>query len=179
MSKIDIILLVILFFCAWLGYRQGIVRMGMALTGMFFSVLILYWKWSETLLFFYSWNIQNPYILLLFMLGMIALITAVFVWIAGWIERLFKLVFLDWVNKLAGMFLAVVAGIFIMSLLIIIVTVIPPNKPILSKVILQRSVFAQVVLTIEQYTPIDELLLKNFDRLKDRITVSSTENKEP
>lgn len=179
MSKIDIILLAFLLFCAWIGYRQGIVRMGMALTGMFFSVLILYWKWSETLLFFYSLNIKNPYVLLLFMLAMIALITAVFVWISGWVEGFFKLVFLNWVNKLAGMFLAVVAGILILSLLMIVATLVPQNKPILSKARLQNSAFAHVVFTIEQHTPLRRLVLKNFDRIKEPVTEGSIENREP
>ncbi len=110
---------------------------------------------------------------------MIALITAVFVWISGWMESFFKLFFINWINKLAGMFLAVVAGILILSLFIIVATLVPLNKPILSKARLQRSAFAHVVFTIEQHTPLRQLVIKNFDRLKDRVIEGSTENRQP
>lgn len=179
MSKIDIIILAFLLFCAWLGYNRGIVRMGMALTGIVLSVLLMYYKWSEMLLFFHSWNIRNPYVLLLFMLGIIALITAFFVWISEWIERFFKLIFLNWVNKLAGMFLAVVVGVLMLSLLMIVATLVPQNKPMLSKAKLQNSAFAYVVFTIEQHTPWRLLVLKNFDQIKERVTEGSTENRKP
>jgi len=77
------------------------------------------------------------------------------------------------------MFLAVVAGILILSFLMIVAALVPRNKPILSKAMLQRSAFAHVVFTIEQHTPLRRLVLKNFDRIKDRVTEGSTENREP
>lgn len=179
MSKIDIILLAFLLFCAWLGYNRGIVRMGMALTGIVFSVLLLHNKWSDMLLFFHSWNIRNPYVLLIFMLGIIAMITTIFVWISGWIERIFKLMFLNWLNKLAGMFLAVIVGFLILYLLIIVAIHVPQNKPLLSKAKLQNSAFARAVFTIERHTPLRLLILKNFEQIKDRVTEGSTDSNSP
>lgn len=169
MSKIDIIILFFLLVCAWLGYRYGIVRMGMALTGIVFSVLILSWKWDEVIFYFYSKNIQNPYILLLIMFAVIALITSFFILISGWIERFFKLVFLNWINQLAGMFLAMIFGVVLLSFFIIVVTLVPRDKPFITKQRFENSAFAEVVFTIEKYTSIRQLVLKNFEQMKTRI----------
>lgn len=107
------------------------------------------------------------------------MITAIFIWISGWIERIFKLMFLNWLNKLAGMFLAVIVGFLILSLLIIVAIHVPQNKPMLSKAKLQNSAFARAVFTIERHTPLRLLILKNFEQIKDRVTEGSTENNSP
>lgn len=152
--------------------------MGMAFTGMAFSVLILHWKWGEMLQLFYSWNIRNPYVLLLSMLCIIALITALFIWISGWMERFFKLVFLNWVNKLAGMFLAMMAGIIVLSILIVVGTHVPRDTPLISRNRLQNSVISQLVFSVEQHTPLRRLVLKNFDQIKERVADTSPNQQE-
>lgn len=169
MSKIDIIILFFLLVCAWLGYRFGIVRMGMALAGIVSSVLILNWKWEDMIFYFHSNNIQNPYILLLFMFAVITLITSVFIWVSGWMERFFKLVFLNWINRLAGMFLAMKVGFVLLSFFIIFTTLVPPDNPFITKQRLENSVFAEMVLTIEKHTSINQLVLKNFEQMKTRM----------
>ncbi len=169
MSKIDIIILFFLLVCAWLGYRYGIVRMGMALTGIVSSVLILSWKWEQVIFYFHSKNIQNPYILLLIMFAVIALVTSVFIWISGWMERFFKLVFLNWINQLAGMFLAMMIGVVLLSFFIIVATLVPRDKPFVTKQRLENSVFAEVVFTIEKHTSIRQLVLKNFEQMKTKM----------
>ncbi|MCX7744941.1 MAG: CvpA family protein [Flavobacteriales bacterium] len=169
MSKIDIIIFFFLLISAWLGYHNGIVRMGMTLTGIVFSVLILRWKWDEMILYLQSHNLQNPYLLLLMMLVVIVLITAFFIWISGWIERFFKLVFLNWMNKLAGMFLAMIVGFLVLSFVIIIITIVPRDKPIITKKSLSNSVFAEAIFAIEKHTSMQRLIMKNFVQIKDDV----------
>lgn len=166
MSKIDIIIFFFLLACAWLGFRYGIVRMGMALSGIICSALILSWKWEEMIFYFHSKNIQNPYMLLLIMFTVIALITAVFIWISGWMERIFKLVFINWINRLVGLFLAMIVGVVLLSFLIIVVTLVPRDKPFITKERLETSVFAEVVFSIEKHTSMRQLVLKNFEQIK-------------
>ncbi len=169
MSKIDIIILFFLLGCAWLGYLFGIVRMGMALAGIVLSVILLSWKWEQVIFFFHSKSIQNPYILLLIMFVVIVMITSVFILISGWIERFFKLIFLNWINKLVGMFLAMVVGVVLLSFFIIIITLVPRDKPFITKQRLENSVFAELVFAIEKHTSIRELVLKNFEQMKSKV----------
>lgn len=107
MSNVDILLLIILSFGGWVGYKWGIVSMSFSLIGLILSIWVLFLYNSEIKSVMQFSEIDG-FLYTLFCIGVVSLALFVGKIVSWFTEKILKIMFVNWINKTIGLVIGIV-----------------------------------------------------------------------
>jgi len=118
-NLIDIIFLVPLMLFAWSGYKKGLIieaaTLAALILGLYFSI---YFSDIAANLLNKNFNIEPKYVgAIAFVLTFVAVVFGVIA-MGKMLEKIIKVLFLDFINKIGGLFFGILKGALFISILI-------------------------------------------------------------
>ena len=121
----DILLSVILLFFTINGFRRGLIKEIARLTGLFFACLISSKYHIELIPFIEEYFINEKVIQIISFLIIFTLSIIIINLIFLFIQKIFEIIYLGWLNKLLGSLLGFIKGLIVISIIIFCMDVLP------------------------------------------------------
>jgi len=121
----DILILIIIGFFTFSGFRNGFIKEAARILGMVSGYMTAN-NFYDDLMPFLEVHISNPNILIVVSYLCIFCITLVIInTLAMLLQRIFELILLGWLNRLLGTLLGLIKGILVVSIIIFILEIAP------------------------------------------------------
>lgn len=173
MNWVDIVIIVSVLLSAFMGWRNGVIRWAITLVGAAIGIIVAgrtYESFSSALTFTDNETFQSAAAYAIVFLAFV--IAAWF--IARFVKGMMKVLFLGWVDNLAGLVVGAVVGLLGASTLISLMGILPSAS--LQEAVVESSLAEQVVDStgfVRALLPVEFDEIKDlFDRAKDIIPSS-------
>ena len=121
----DILIIIVLFFFTFNGFRNGFIKEAARISGMMIGFYIAH-NFYDDLMPFLEIYILNSNILAIVSYLIVFTCTVVFINTLAMIaQKFFELILLGWLNRLLGTLLGLIKGIFVISIIIFILEIAP------------------------------------------------------
>ena len=121
----DILILIILGFFTFSGFKNGFIKEAARIVGMGFGFFAAH-NFHDDLMPFLEVHISNPNILtVVSYLGVFCITLVIINTLAMVLQKFFELILLGWLNRLLGTLLGLIKGIFVVSIIIFILEIAP------------------------------------------------------
>jgi len=150
MATLDIVILVYLGVCIFVGARNGIIRQLGGIIGLFLGIYLSY-KFSSALSGYLSeWVKVSETAMKVISFALIMIGTLVLMSLLGrLLESLFSAVAINWINRLLGIILSLGIGVLLLGVVLFIINYIDQNWfGILGESQISDSKLAETILSI-------------------------------
>ena len=121
----DILILIILGFFTFSGFRNGFIKEAARIVGMVSGFFVAH-NFHDDLMPFLEVHIVNPNILtVISYLGVFCITLVIINTLAMVLQKFFELILLGWLNRLLGTLLGLIKGILLVSIIIFILEIAP------------------------------------------------------